>query len=277
MQNRFLLIMVFCMLIFGLPTIYGQAMNDGKIYYVDQPTTGVSFLASVNPDGTERTRLTPAFNNIIFPRYSIRRGCFGFTNITQKMKAEIYIMERNRVRRILTGATLEDFSPDGESLLYITHDYKAELYVHNLKRNRAVKISQDLKIESARWSPDGRWIIAAAMTDDGTTDLYLISTMAQGIKRLTATRGANESFPYFCNDSITVLYMTDRYGDFEMEYMETQKPEIFRPSILGMYPSMSPNNEWVVYESENRIMVASKTGYDPKFLVLGRTPIWVER
>lgn len=269
--------MVIVLMLLSLPSLHAQAPAKGKIYYVEAATQGVTFLASINPDGTGKTRLTPAFHNIMFPRYSPKRGWLGFTNQTAKMESEIYLMEGKRAKRILTGATLEDFSPDGNSLLYITADYKAELYVYNIQRKRAVKISQDLKVEAARWSPNGEWIIASVMTDDGTTDIYLISTMAQGIIRLTATTGVNESFPYFCNDNITVLYMTNRYGDFEMEYMETKKPEIYRPAVLGMYPTMSPDNEWIVFESQNRIMTASKTGYDPKFVVSGKTPIWLEK
>lgn len=277
MQNRFLFLMMIALMILSLPSLHGQEPNDGKIYYVDSVTQGVTFLASINPDGSGKTRLTPAFHNIMFPRYNKTRGWFGFTNQTPKMESEIYLMEGKRAKRILSGATLEDFSPDGKFMLYITSNYKAELYVYNIQRKRAVKVSQDLKVEAARWSPDGEWIIASVMTDDGTTDIYLISTMAQGIVRLTATEGANESFPYFCNDSITVLYMTDRYGDFEMEYMETKRPEIYRPGVLGMYPTMSPDNEWIVYESQNRIMTAGKTGFNPTFVTAGKTPIWLEK
>ncbi|MDD2623809.1 MAG: translocation protein TolB [bacterium ADurb.Bin157] len=277
MQKRLLTVLMTALIIFSGFAANAQEKPKGKIYFIDAPSADKSFLASINADGTNKERLTPAFNNLSFPIYNEKSGWIGFTNKTPSLESEIYLMTRKRVKRVLIGATLEDFSPDGKSLLYSTTDGKGELYIYNIARKRSVQISQNLKVISAKWSPDSEWIIASAFTDDGTTDLYLISTLAQGIKRLTDTKKVNESFPIFCNDSKTILYTTDRYGDYEMEYMAVETPDIYRPAIHGLFPTLSPDNEFMAYESASRVMIASKTGLNPTFLTEGKTPFWVKK
>lgn len=254
------------------------AQPTGKILFIDAPAPGTSFLATINPDGSGKTRLTPSFNNIMFPRYNEASGWIGFTNKTSDMSSEIYLLNKSgdRLRKVITEAAFEDFSPDGKFFLYTTCNGNAELFVYSLERKRANKISQDLQVVSANWSPDGEWIAISALTADGSTDLYLISTLAQGIKRLTATEKINEAFPVFSKDGKFLVYYTDRYSDNELEYLAIDKSEKQRPVVRGLYPSLSPDNQWVTYQLGNTIGVSTIEGLETKILVSGSTPWWIK-
>ncbi|MEW6713049.1 MAG: hypothetical protein AB1403_24730, partial [Candidatus Riflebacteria bacterium] len=235
-------------------------------------------LATISPDGSGKQRLTPAFNNIMFPRYSEKSGWIGFTNKAPDMTSEIYLLNKtgDKLKKVLTGAALEDFSPDGKFFLYTTCDGKAELFVYSLERKRANKISQDMKVISANWSADGEWIAASVLESDGSTDLYLISAFAQGIKRLTATEKVNEAFPVFTADNKYLVYFTNRYGKNELEYLDLAANQVQRPVISGIYPALSPDNKWVTFQEGNTVGIARIDGLDKNTLIKGRTPYWIK-
>ncbi|EKD81024.1 MAG: Protein tolB [uncultured bacterium] len=250
----------------------------GKILYVDSAAPDSHFLTSINPDGTGKTRMTPSFNNMMFPRYNEASGWIGFTNKAPDMTSEIYLLNRtgDRIKKVLTGAAIEDFSPDGKFFLYTSCDGKAELFVYSLDRKRANKISQDLKVTAANWSKNGEWIAVSVLTDDGTNDLYLISTLAQGIIRITDTKKVNETFPVFTNDDKYLVYFTDRYGSNELEYMDIETKQLQRPNVGGLFPALSPDNKHVTYQVGESIAVSRIDGMDINVLVPGRTPIWIK-
>jgi Tol biopolymer transport system component len=278
-MKRNYILAVLTLAIVLLPMIVsGQEKPAGKILFIDSPSIDKNFLASVSPDGTGKKRLTPAFNNIMFPRYNEKSGWIGFTNKTTDMTSEIYLLNKtgDRIRKVLTGAAFEDFSPDGKFFLYTTCDGKAELFVYSLERKRANKISQDLKVVSASWSPDGEWIAVSVLEKDGSTDLYLISAYAQGIKRLTATESVNEAFPVFTSDNKFLVYFTNRYGNNEIEYLDLKENKVQRPIISGIYPSLAPDNKWVTFQEGNTVGISRIDGLDKTTVIKGRTPYWIK-
>lgn len=250
----------------------------GKILYIDSAAPDSHFLATINPDGTGKARLTPSFNNMMFPRFNEASGWIGFTNKTPDMTSEIYLLNRtgDRIKKVLTGAAIEDFSPDGKFFLYTTCDGKAELFVYSLDRKRANKISQDLKVTAANWSKNGEWIATSVLAEDGSNDLYLISTLAQGIIRLTDTKKVNETFPVFTNDDKYLVYFTDRYGSNELEYMDIETKQLQRPNVGGLFPALSPDNKHVAFQVGESVAVSRIDGLDINVLTTGRTPIWIK-
>ena len=53
---------------------------------------------------------------------------------------------------------------------------------------------------SADWSPNKNWVVVSVLENDGATNIYLISTVALGIIKVTNTPKINESFPTFSAD-----------------------------------------------------------------------------
>ena len=62
---------------------------SNKILFVEKEKTGSTYLSVMNPDGTEKRRLTPSLFNIILPKYSAKSGWIAFTNQTENMVSEI--------------------------------------------------------------------------------------------------------------------------------------------------------------------------------------------
>lgn len=251
---------------------------DGKILYVDTSEAGKTYLAFIHPDGTGKERITPAYSNIVFPRLCEVSGWIGFTNKLPDMRSEVYLLSRDgkKIKKLFDGSALEGFSPDGKFLMYSTCDNVAALYTYSIEQKTAVKISQDLRVTAADWSPSGDWIAVSVLTDDGTNDLYMISTLAQGIIRLTDTKGVNESFPCFTKDGKNLVFISDRYGSSELEYLDLSNKQLHRPIITGLYPSLSPSNVWVAFEKGDEVCISQANGLDIKTVAKGRTPCWVK-
>ncbi len=255
---------------------------SNKILFVEKEKAGSTYLSVMDPNGANKKRLTPSMFNIVFPKYNNKSGWVAFTNQTANMSSEIYILNKNgdQLKKILTNASFEDFSPDGKSFLYITTDQNASLYVFNIAKKEATKVSQTLKVTSANWSPDGEWIVASVLTDDGTLDLYLISCYAQGIIRATETPNVNEAFPMFSNDNLKVAFYTNRHGDKnEIEILGVgvkNNLALTRPLLVGTHPSFSPDDKSIVYQDGEDIYVSDLNGHEPTKIGTGRTPYWTK-
>ncbi|MFZ2959698.1 MAG: hypothetical protein WA705_22675 [Candidatus Ozemobacteraceae bacterium] len=257
---------------------YQPTPLEGKILYVDTSEAGKTYLATIQADGTGKSRLTPAYSNIVFPRYCEKSGWIGFTNKLPDMRSEVFLLNRDgsKVKKILDGAALEGFSPDGKFLLYSTCDKDAGLYAYGIESKNATKISADYRITAADWSSSSDWIAVSALMEDGTNDLFLISTLAQGIIRLTATPKVSESFPAFSRDGKYLAFISDRNGGSEIEFMNIEKKDTFRPLIIGLYPCISPNDGWVTYQIGEQVGVCPKNGLGAKVITAGRTPVWIK-
>ncbi len=255
----------------------GQKAPSGVIYFVEEPVEGKSFLCSINADGTGKAILSKAYHYMSFPKVCAATGMVGFTNKTENFESEVYLMVRRRATRILTEAKFEDFSPSGDSFLWVSTDGKGELNLYNIKSKRSRRLAKGLRVATANWSLDGEWIVVSAITDYGTTDLYLISAISDAVMRITDSREYNESYPVFCSDGKTILYLTDKHGGYEMEYMAVEVTEVYRPGLAGLFPTLSKNDEWVAYEEDSKIKIATKTGFGSKILSGGRTPFWLKK
>ena len=255
---------------------------SNKILFVEKEKAGSTYLSAMNPDGTNKRRLTPSMFNIVFPKYNNKSGWVAFTNQTETMNSDIYILNKtgDQLKKVLTNASFEDFSPDGKSFLYITTDQNASLYVYNIAKKEATKVSQALKVTSANWSPDGEWIVASVLTDAGTLDLYLISCYAQGIIRATDTPTVNEAFPMFSNDNLKVAFYSNRHGNKnEIEILGVgvkNNLALSRPLLVGSHPSFSPDDKSLVYQEGDDIYVSDLNGHEPKKIATGRTPYWTK-
>lgn len=266
-------------LCFATSVVSAQARPEGPqgvIYYIEEPSPNKSFLCSINADGSDKTILTRGFHNLNFPRVCPKTGTIGFTNKTAHYESEIYLMVRKKVTKVLSNARLEDFSPRGGAFLWVSTDGRSALHRYDMRTKRSQAIATELKVATANYSLDGEWIVISANTEYGTTDLYLMSTITNTLNRLTNTREYNEACPVFCNDGKTILYLTDKYGSYEMEYMAVEVSEVYRPGLAGLFPTLSKDNEWIAYEADGQVKVATKTGLLPRVLSGGRTPFWLK-
>ena len=262
-----------------------DALNlKNKILFVNKAKEGGTYLSVIDPNGKNKVRLTPTLFNIILPKNNPVTGEIAFTNQTENMTSEIYILDNTgkHLKKILTNACFQDFAPDGKTILYTTTGGNPELFVYELNKKKAYKVSQSLKVCSANYSPDGEWIVVSDLSSDGSMDMHMISCYGRGIIPLVNTPKVNEAYPVFCLDNKKIAYYTNRNNAmYEIEILgigvnEDGVFDLNRTNLKGTNPSFSPNGKLIVYQNNFDIMIGDINGTKTKKLVEGRFPYWTK-
>ena len=285
-MKKLLNLFVIALLVFLSSNSYAaETLNlKNKILFVNKAAEGGTYLCVINPDGTNKIRLTPTLFNIILPKNNPVTGEIAFTNQTEDMSSEIYILDNTgkKLTKILTNACFQDFSPDGKTMLYTTTGKEPALYVYDLNKKKAYKVSKSLKVCSANYSPDGEWIVVSDLTSTGNMDMHMISCYGRGIFPLVLTYQSNEAYPVFSPDNKNIAYYTNRYNElYEIEIMGVGlKKEgdfaVRRTKLVGTNPSFSPNGKIIAYQHNNSIMIGDINGVKTKKVTDGRFPYWTK-
>lgn len=254
------------------------AKPEGRIIYIENTDHGTTCITSINADGTNKKRLTSTeFFFARFPRYCKKSGWIGFTNMDRSnMIPEIILLNKGKVKPLKSGAKLEDFSPDGKSVIYTTLGRNPELHVYNLFKKTDIHIAEGEKVLSARWSDKTGDIIASVISHDGTADLIMISGKDYSVSKLTKSNYISEVSPVFTPDGKNIICSSDADEVYHVEYMNVSAKNRQSTDLKGIFPCSSPDSKWFVYENDMNIYISSKSGDKNIFLVEGNCPIWVK-
>jgi TolB protein len=142
------------------------------------------------------------------------------------------------------------FSPDGDSLVYVSfEDKKPVVYVQSLRDGSRRKVAAFKGSNSApAWAPDGKRL-AVVLTRDEASQIYLINADGTGLTRLT--RGGNlDTEPVFSPDGQTLYFASDRGGSPQIYRMALSGGEPKRVTFSGSYnvsPTISPDGKYLAY------------------------------
>jgi Tol biopolymer transport system component len=173
------------------------------------------------------------------------------------------------------------WSPDGKSLLYIPHLGYNWWWENKILTIRSDSTGQEriLKpqlrnINYIFWAPDGRSIIANAIT--GTEfGIFQIDAETSGITRLA---GDERYGPHLCLDGRTLVYMTD-WGIKKFNLDTGEESEVVEILDPGNIFDLSPDGREVVFqEADHTVKFISLNGGEQRKLfsdvVKGRSNWW---
>jgi len=235
------------------------------------------YLALAGSGNNEDIRISDDMFSISFPKANENAGIIGFTSHTPQMKAEIFIIRGTgqKAEKILEGAVLEDFSPDGRFILYSYPSSSPSLWKMELSSKKTERLTSGLLVSSACWSNDGRSIAFTVLTSSGTNDLYTISLSDMKVKQLTKTPQIDEYYPVFTRDSRYLAYMSNRSGEWIVEYIDLETGKQFQTKIMGMYPQFSSDDSWTALEEKGYIVLTKTNGTERQILTEGSCPSWI--
>jgi TolB protein len=145
------------------------------------------------------------------------------------------------------------WSPDGTRMAYVSFQNKKPiLFVQNLAATKqpAPVAAYRGSNSAPAWSPDGK-TLAAVLTRDGSSQIYLMNPDGSNLRKLTSSSsGAIDTEPFFTPDGQSIYFTSDRGGSPQIYRMAASGGEATRITFDGDYnvsPRVSPDGKTLSY------------------------------
>jgi TolB protein len=258
--------------------------KNGKIAFMKfSPRTEVSQIHTINPDGSEQSKLGSGYS----PSWSADGSMVAFERSTEDVQGnygeDIYVMDADGtdVRQITSGQAFDhspSFSPDGETIAFIRETYEestdtftADIFTIKLDGTELTNLTQTATKyeESVVFSPDGSKIAFTRYGRYGSEIFVMDSDGSTAPENLTNTRRVEEYHPDWSPNGRRIAFTTYRFeeprrgGQFEenaeisvMRSDGTRKKDLTESPALEVYPSFSPDGTRISF---SRITLNSRS------------------
>jgi TolB protein len=145
------------------------------------------------------------------------------------------------------------WSPDGTRMAYVSFQNKKPiLFVQSLSASKqpAPVAAYRGSNSAPGWSPDGK-TLAAVLTRDGTSQIYLMNPDGSNLRKITSS-SAIDTEPFFTPDGQSIYFTSDRGGSPQIYKMAASGGEPARITFDGDYnvsPRVSPDGKTLAYIS----------------------------
>ena len=145
------------------------------------------------------------------------------------------------------------WSPDGGRMAYVSFQNKKPiLFVQSLLASKQPAPVANYRGSNSApgWAPDGKQL-AAVLTKDGTSQIYLMNADGSNLRRLTVS-GAIDTEPFFTPDGQSIYFTSDRGGTPQIYRMAASGGEPTRITFDGDYnvsPRVSSDGKTLAYIS----------------------------
>jgi len=145
------------------------------------------------------------------------------------------------------------WSPDSTRMAYVSFQNKKPiLFVQNLSASKQPAPVANYRGSNSApaWSPDGK-TLAAVLTRDGTSQIYLMNPDGSNLRKITSS-SAIDTEPFFTPDGQSIYCTSDRGGSPQIYRMAASGGEPTRITFDGDYnvsPRVSPDGKTLAYIS----------------------------
>lgn len=143
------------------------------------------------------------------------------------------------------------WDPNGAQLAYVSFESrKPVIFVHDVASGKRRLVANFKGSNSApAWSPDGK-SLAATLSRDGGSQLYLVDAAGTGEPKRLAQSSSIDTEPAFSADGKALYFVSDRGGSPQIYRMPVSGGVAERVTFSGSYntsPSLSPDGKWMAY------------------------------
>ena len=159
---------------------------------------------------------------------------------------ELYICDIDgaNLRRVTNDKNIivaPEWTPDGKNIIYTSYKMGYP-NIYQIGKSKPLSNYGGLNV-SAAVSPDNKYL-ALILSKDGNPELYLKEIKTNKLRRLTATRRANEASPCWSPDGRKIAYVSDSSGRPHVYILDLSGGKPQRISSYGsenVSPSWGPN------------------------------------
>lgn len=234
------------------------------IFYTYRHDAKGAELYSVNPDGSDLTRLTETYHNEWWSDAS-QNGTIYISSDYEKSErfggSEIFKLDTNGdFTRITFNEDTSSFniyprvSPDGSKLLYcsdcIGSNTNSEVILMDIDGGNVVNLSNHPSVDKyGSWSPDGAKVLFQS-NRSGVFQLYTLEIASGELTQLTDSESDNIQGDWSVNNEI--VFISDRDGDKEVFVMNadgSDQRQITFNEDSEVLPSWSPDGKRIAFSS----------------------------
>jgi Tol biopolymer transport system component len=216
-------------------------------------------IFTVNPDGTDITKLTDLSTNQFHPAWSPDGARIVFDAQGEDGRVEIDLMDADgsNIESLTEGPGwnyLPAWSPDGREIVFVSNrDGNDEIYVMNADGLGQTRLTDDPEEDLVPdWSPDGSRI-AFQTNRDANNEIYVMNSDGSGLTNLTESPTSGEFDPAWSPDGGRIAFVSDRDGNPEIYVMNANGSGAIRltndPSH-NWSPAWSPDSSKIAFESD---------------------------
>ena len=238
---------------------------NGKIAFESMaPDVRHADLFAIDPDGTDRIRLTSATG--FYPRWSPDGTMIALTIYSSpdnfNLFPNVYVMNADGtgITRLVENAVGATWSPDGEKLAYVGVEHRNldvfTIHVDGTGKTRLTN-QNGLREQYLDWSPDGTRIAF----DNGLQDIWTIRSDGSLPTPLTTNDGTIFDYaPRWSPDGTKIAFTSDRDADFpncsgscnqEIYVMNSEgsgQTRITFDPARDQFPAWSPDGTKIAFE-----------------------------
>jgi uncharacterized delta-60 repeat protein len=247
----------------------------GKIVYNSRPD-GINLeIYSMDPDGSNQTRLTTNEAADYDPALSTDATRIAFVSDRDK-NDEIYVMNSDGTGQTrLTNNVDRDLNPswsrDGTKIVFSSlRDGNWEIYVMDSNGANQTRLTTNTSLDDEpSFSPDGSKIVFRS-NRDGNPEIYVMDANGANQTRFTFHENVDNE-PVFSPDGSRIAFRSFRDGNSEIYVMNengSHQWNVSRNAAADYHPSFSPDGSRIAFATDRNagqveIYVMNWVGSDP--------------
>jgi TolB protein len=252
----FALLAFLALLIARVPSGAAYPGVTGRIAFVTDRDAGNNDIYSMNPDGTNPTRLTTNAAIDDRPTWSPNGAAIAFHSVRDG-NYEIYTMNADGSGQTnISNNAADDLQPtwsgDGTKIAFASsRDGNVEIYSMNANGTGQTRLTFNAAQDVApAWSPDGTKIAFVSMRD-GNREIYSMNADGTSQTRLT-NNAAEDTEPDWSPDSTKIAFETFRDGNYEIYTMNangSSPTRLTNNTAVDAVPGWAPDGTKIAFHS----------------------------